>query len=233
MQKVGLILLIILFSGNSFAEIVEVYRWKAFPGKATQLLTDMQEAAQIHNDMGISVQINQLGIGSTQNIDYVMRFDDLETWGRLKDMNAASAEWSTFFSRVATNPGGELVESINGINTDASVMAEDFENGNVFSVFVWDPSPGRSQELAQGFEAAASIHESLGARVESYSEGFGGTDKMHYVMIFDSWSDMAAVQNRMATSEEWLAFQNATSGATEPAATLVQTFTGQTIANFD
>ena len=56
---------------------------------------------------------------------------------------------------------------------------------------------------------------------------------MHYVMIYDSWSDMADVQNRMSTSEEWLAFQNATSEATEPPATLVQTFTGQTIANFD
>ena len=27
-------------------------------------------------------------------------------------------------------------------------MAEDFENGKVFSVFVWDPAPGRSQDLA-------------------------------------------------------------------------------------
>lgn len=56
---------------------------------------------------------------------------------------------------------------------------------------------------------------------------------MHYVMIFDSWSDMAAVQNRMAASEEWLAFQNANSVATEPAASLVQTFTCQTFVNFD
>ena len=87
--------------------------------------------------------------------------------------------------------------------------------------------------MALGFETAARIHESLGARVESYSEGFGGTDKMHYVMIYDSWSDMADVQNRMTTSEEWLAFQDATSEATEPAAALVQTFTGQTVANFD
>jgi hypothetical protein len=56
---------------------------------------------------------------------------------------------------------------------------------------------------------------------------------MHYVMIYDSWSDMAATQERMATSEEWLAFQNATATATEPGATLVQTFTGQTVAIFD
>ena len=233
MNKSFLLSLILAISSNSFAEIVEVYRWKPFPGKNAQLLSDMQTAAQIHSDMGISVQINQLGIGSTQNIDYVMRFDDIEAWGQLKDRNAVSDDWSSFYSQVAANPGGELVESINGINTDASVMAEDFENGKVFSVFVWDPAPGRSQDLALGFETAARIHESLGARVESYSEGFGGTDKMHYVMIYDSWSDMADVQNRMTTSEEWLAFQNATSEATEPAATLVQTFTGQTVANFD
>jgi hypothetical protein len=148
-------------------------------------------------------------------------------------MNVVSREWNNFYSRVAADPGGELVESINGINTDTSVMADDFENGQVFSVFVWDPAPGRSAELAQGFEAAANIHESLGARVEGYTEGFGGTDNMHYVMIYDSWSDMAAAQERMATSEEWLAFQNVTATATEPTATLVQTFTGQTVAIFD
>jgi len=44
---------------------------------------------------------------------------------------------------------------------------------------------------------------------------------------------MADVQSRMSVSEEWLAFQNANSAATEPAATLIQTFTGQTVANFD
>jgi len=233
MKKVALIISMILFTSSAFSEIVEVYRWKAYPGKAAQLLSDMQEAAQIHSDMGIAVQINQLGIGSTQNVDYVMRFDDLESWGRLKDMNVVSREWNNFYSRVAADPGGELVESINGINTDTSVMADDFENGQVFSVFVWDPAPGRSAELAQGFEAAANIHESLGARVEGYTEGFGGTDNMHYVMIYDSWSDMAAAQERMATSEEWLAFQNVTATATEPTATLVQTFTGQTVAIFD
>ena len=233
MKKVVLVISMVLFTSSAFSEIVEVYRWKAYPGKAAQLLSDMQEAAQIHSDMGIAVQINQLGIGSTQNVDYVMRFDDLESWGRLKDMNVVSEEWTNFYSRVAANPGGELVESINGINTDTSVMADDFENGQVFSVFVWDPAPGRSAELVQGFEAAANIHESLGARVEGYTEGFGGTDNMHYVMIYDSWSDMAAAQERMATSEEWLAFQNATATATEPTATLVQTFTGQTVAIFD
>ena len=233
MKRLTLFCLMIILSTSSFAEIVEVYRWKAYPGKYSQMLSDMQLAAQIHSDMGISVQINQLGIGSTQNIDYVMRFDDMDHWGQMKDMNAVSEEWSTFYSRVAANPGGELVESINGINTDTSVMADDFENGKVFSVFVWEPAPGRSQELAQGFQAAANIHESLGARVESYNEGFGGTNKMHYVMIYDSWSDMAAVQTRMSTSEEWQAFQNATATATEPTATLVQTFTGQTVANFD
>ena len=163
MNKSFLLSLILVISSNSFAEIVEVYRWKPFPGKSAQLLSDMQEAAQIHSDMGISVQINQLGIGSTQNIDYVMRFDDIEAWGNLKDMNAVSDDWSSFYSQVAANPGGELVESINGINTDTSVMADDFENEKVFSVFVWDPAPGRSHDLAQGFETAARIHEALGA----------------------------------------------------------------------
>ena len=233
MKQVLFFVCMTLCASSVFSEIVEVYRWKPYPGMGPQLLEDMQQAAQIHNDMGISVQINQLNIGSTQNIDYAMRFDDLESWGRSKDMNVSSEAWASFYGRIAENPSGELVESITGVNTDSSVAASDFENGKVFSVFVWDPAPGRGQELAEGFQVAASIHESLGARVEGYTEGFGGTDMMHYVMIFDSWSHMASVQEKMATSEEWLAFNNATASATEPSAALVQSFTGQTIMNID
>ncbi|SVB48549.1 uncharacterized protein METZ01_LOCUS201403 [marine metagenome] len=233
MKKLTLLALILIFSQPVFAEIVEVYRWKPYPGKANQLLSDMQEAATIHAAMGISVTINPLDIGSTQNVDYVMRFDDLDSWGRLRDANVASAEWNSFYTRIADDPSGELVQSINATNTDPSVMAGDFESGSVFSVFLWDPAPGRSLELAQGFDTAKSIHEGLGARVETYIEGFGGTDMMYYVMIFDSWSDMANFQESLNSSEEWLAFQVGLLTDTEPAATLVQTFAGSTLAAFD
>ena len=57
MNKSFLLSLILVISSNSFAEIVEVYRWKPFPGKSAQLLSDMQEAAQIHSDMGFPFRL--------------------------------------------------------------------------------------------------------------------------------------------------------------------------------
>ncbi len=80
------------------AEILEVYTWKPYPGKVDQLLLDMQEAASIHSGLGVSVSINALGVGTSQDIDYVLRFDDLESWGRLNDAAVNSPEWKAFIS---------------------------------------------------------------------------------------------------------------------------------------
>ena len=232
MKKLLLSIVILCSAQFASAEIVEVYRWKAFPGQGAELLAAAQEAASIHKAMGASVQINQLDIGSTQNMDYVLRYDDLSSWGRLKDMNATSADWTAFFTRFAEDPPGELVESIFATNTDAATMADDFTDVSAFSVFVWDPVPGGSVALTEGFSAAKLIHENLGARVETYIESFGGTDKMHYVMLFDSWTHMAEVTEALSTDEAWLAFNAATLGATDPTAILVQSFAGSVLANF-
>jgi hypothetical protein len=70
------------------------------------------------------------------------------------------------------------------------------------------------------------------ALVETYIETYGGTDKMHYVMLFDSWTHMAEVTTAMSTDETWLAFNAASLDAIEPTAILVQSFAGSVLANF-
>ena len=232
MKKLLLLIVILCNAQFASAEIVEVYRWKAFPGKAAELLAAAQEAASIHTAMGASVQINQLDIGTTQNMDYVLRYNDLSSWGRVKDTNATSVDYAEFITLFAENPPGELVESIFATNTDNTTMANDFSDVSAFSVFIWDPVPGGSVALTEGFAAAKVIHESLGARVETYIETYGGTDKMHYVMLFDSWTHMAEVTTAMNTDETWLAFNAASLGATDPTALLVQSFAGSVLANF-
>ena len=85
MKKFLFSLSVILFAQNSLGEILEVYTWKPFPGRSEQLLQTFQEAATIHSKLGIGVTINALGVGTSQNMDYVLRYDDLESYGRLKD----------------------------------------------------------------------------------------------------------------------------------------------------
>ena len=68
---ISLSALLVSFSPFAVAEIIEVYTWKAFPGKGTLMLTNMAEAAAIHTDEGASVYMYAHNVGSTQLVDYV------------------------------------------------------------------------------------------------------------------------------------------------------------------
>jgi hypothetical protein len=111
-------------------------------------------------------------------------------------------------------------------------MADDFDEQPVFNVSVWDPRPGSGVELAQGLEMAKAMHERMGARVEIYVDLYGGTDKMHYVMSFDSWTHHAEVFEAMESDEAWLQFIALNSENPDPSAALVDRFAGRVLANF-
>ena len=78
MKKIKNILfsMIFVFSTTSFSEVAEVYQWKAFPGKSQDMLMSMGKAAAIHASEGAQVSINAHNIGSTQLVDYVVRWDN-------------------------------------------------------------------------------------------------------------------------------------------------------------
>ena len=219
------------------AEILEVYTWKPYPGKTDQLLLDMHEAASIHSGFGVSVSINALGVGTSQDIDYVLRFDDLESWGRLSDANVNSPEWNAFVAKVGANPSAELVSSFSLVNQDPSNMANDFtEPGQVINAFRWKPAAGLegTNALRQGFLTAKGIHENLGARVETYEINSSvDVGQMQYLMIYDSYSHMAEVNAAMATDPEWLAFHSSVAAAPGQTAPLVWAIVASTIANWD
>ena len=226
--KFLLVSLTLTFSLSAFAEVLEVYQWKADPGKSQQLLNNMVEAAEIHTELGATVGIYALNVGSQNLVDYVLRFDDNESWGEYKDKIASSEKFQRFWTKVSRNPTGELQMSLTGLNLDASTKAADFPGPFVYGVWVWDPSPGYEAQLLQNFARAAEIHESLGARAEAYGEGFGGTGKYHYVLFFDNWTEMGKFFNKASQSAELAEFN----ASVEPGgATLVNSFSGSTLSN--
>ena len=220
--------LILTISSMSYAEIVEVYTWKSFPGKGQQMLNNMEEAAEIQSSLGASVSINVLNVGSANEVDYVIRVDDMQSWGAIKDKLTTSPEWLRFWTKISRTPTGELQSSLTGINLDASKKAADFNGNYVYGVWIWDPATGRDAEVAQNLVRGRQIDESLGARVEVYSEGVGGTGNYYYVMLFDSWSAMANAFTNMGTSTERAEF---VSGIDPASMTLVRSFTGATVPN--
>ena len=222
----------------SYGEILEIYTWKPYPGKAEQMLGAMREAAEIHSNAGIGVTISQLAQGTNQDIDYVLRFDDLDSWGALNDKNASNAEWNTFFSKFLANPHGELVSSFSMVNHDLSNMASNFANeGQVVGFFRWEPALGLAgaEALRQGFITAKGIHESLGARVETYqvTNGVAGVNDMIYLMIYDNYSHMAAVNKAMQTSSAWNAFQQSVDAQPSQAASLLSSGMAVMAASYD
>jgi hypothetical protein len=215
-KKYLLSIILITFAQTSLGEILEVYTWKPYPGKAEQLQQTFEEAAEIHSSLGIGVTINALGVGTSQNIDYVLRYDDLESYGRLKDANFSDANWNTFLAKARANPSGELVDSWSANNLDSSNMADDFtEQGQVIAFFRWQPAPGAAglQAMTQAAMRSKPIHEDLGSHVEVYQINSGEyRGQVLYLMIYDSFSDMAETNAAMASSSEWqsLLLENST-----------------------
>ena len=82
MKKFLFSLSVILFAQNSLLR-VEVYM--TLSREIRTITQTFQEAATIHSKLGIGVTINALGVGTSQNMDYLLRYDDLESYGRLKD----------------------------------------------------------------------------------------------------------------------------------------------------
>lgn len=238
MKKILLLLLLTAFARHSAGEILEIYTWKPYPGKAEQLLRDMSEAGRIHSELGISVTISALSLGNAGDVDYVLSYEDLESWGRLKDANAQSAEWNTFLAKTRANPSGELIGSFSLNNHDLSNRSNPFsEPGQIVAFFRWEPAQGRagSAALRQGFTTAKGIHESLGARVESYQvmNGQEGVRDMMYMMIYDSYSHMASVNEAMLSNPEWMAFQQSVDAQPSQAATLLRSGLAVMVASFE
>ena len=216
------------FSTITFSDVVEVYTWKAKPGKDAELIQLFRDAAVIHENEGAIVAMEAMNVGDTMGTyQYVMRWDNLVDWGISKDKLNTSAEWAALGEKYTPGELGEMTSSLSGVNLDSSVKASDFSDPFVYSVQVWDPTPGKIQELISNFMMAKSMIEATGARVEIYSEGTGGNGKFHYVLLHENWTKMGEVYAALGSSEEWLAFQDST--AQGNAATLVSSHSGQVI----
>ena len=209
MKKVKVLFLgmLVSFSLIARAEVAEVYQWKAFPGKQQDMLMAMSKAAKIHRDEGAQVAINAHNIGSTQLVDYVLRWDDSKKYAQSKDKQASSKAWVEFWAEANSNPSGELVASFSGNNLDRSRKASDFDGSYVYSVSVWEVVPGKNLQLIERFMESKSILEKSGARVEIYQGNWGAPGEYHYVLLYDSWTALEASFSKLGPGSEWAKMQ--------------------------
>ncbi|MDG0979447.1 MAG: hypothetical protein P8O79_06935 [Halieaceae bacterium] len=219
--RMFLCLAVMSASVSAFAERLEVFRWQALDGKTEQLVSALTEAAKLHEKTGASVGIFQMDVGVPGNatFDYVLRWNASADWAKTKSYNA-SDEWLKFFSEATKNPSGQLMMSLEGLNWDAEVTASSFADDGPFRVFIWRPTPGMMSKIYETFMTAKGIHEKLGAKVNIYNEGVGGTGNIHYVMSWDDWGAMAKSGDAIAASKEFMALQMSAAGLVTPVASI-------------
>ena len=228
MNKIKIILLSVFlsvsYSMNS--EVLEIYTWKAKEGELDKMLSAFVEAREIHESEGaVVVSIEQTDMGGTGEYQYTMRWDDQMQWGAYKDMIGNSPKWQEFWTKWSKNPAAELVATVSGGSMDDS-KAEDYRDPYVWAAYEWKPAPGRTSEMLARMSQSKSIIEKTGAKVTIYAEGVGGTNDYHFVMFYDTWTDMATSFTNLSTSEEWQLF-NASNDPTM--STLISTNSGQKI----
>jgi L-rhamnose mutarotase len=218
---IGICASVIGFGQLAMAEKLEVFTWEPMPGKSPQLIQGMMAAAKIHNASGATVGIYQHDVGSTQLFDYVLRWDNDAAWAKTKASNN-SEEWQAFWAQASENPSGKLIRSLEGYNMDTSVKAQDMASHGPYRVFIWRPVPGNTATLLNNFARAKVIHESLGARIDMYREGVGGTGNYHYLMTWDSWEAMAKFSEDVTKNAEFQKMMAESEGT----AVLVQSIQG-------
>ena len=76
-----------------------------FSGRSEQLLQTFEQAATIHSKLDDWCDYQCIGSRYFQNMDYVLRYDDLESYGRLKDANFYDEEIGILFlEKARANP---------------------------------------------------------------------------------------------------------------------------------
>ena len=215
--------ILVSLSAGAQSEILEVYRWQATPGMDAQMLETWRAAKAIHEEVGATVYAFQGDVGTNLHVNYLMRWDSEAQWGASKDALAKSLAWQAMLANSSAESPATLQWSMRVSNLDSSVKADSFDDGKVFSVFIWKPAPGQTATVVQNFAKAKQIHTALGARVESYLEGVGGVGNLHYTMAFKNWAAMADFNQKLASSEAWA---NLRAEIDPESSTLIDSFTG-------
>ena len=167
------------------------------------MLESMSKAAKIYASEGGQVSIDAHNIGSTQLINYVIRWDNSKDYARSKDLQKSSKAWADFWAESNANPAGELVASFSANNLDPTKKASDFKGSYVYSAAIWKVNPGKDLALITRFMEAKPILEAAGARVEIYAGGWGAPGEYHYVLMYDSWAALEASFSKLGPGSDW------------------------------
>lgn len=178
--------ILLLFSASALGQALVVNIFEPLPGGAQKTAAYAQEAKAIHEAMGASVTIGTTVDGK---MHYGVTLESWSDYGRWAQSLARNPEWQAFQSKINANPSAVQVD--NHILYTAAA-GENVGAGGVYQVYIWEANNGRVGDLMQGGIGAKPIHERAGAKVTVLRDE---QNRMHYVMMFDSWEDWGEFQD--------------------------------------
>ncbi len=179
------------------------------PGKGNVTFQYGQEARAIQEKMGGQVV---LGADQMGRMHFAMAFPDWTAWAKFNEKLQANPDWQAFITKVNQAPSAVLQDNYMLDQPSGG------EVGSVYQVFIWQPDPGRGQDLLKRGMTAKAIHEKAGAKV---GINFDQVGRMHYVMSFENWEAWGKFND--TPNEEFAKF--VASFNEDPAAKLIKIYT--------
>jgi len=200
---------LLFLSTFATADVLEVTIWQPMPGQGPVTFQYAAEAQAIQEKLGASVSV---GADLEGNMHYALSFDNWTEWAAFGAKLDASPDWSNFLSKINAAPSAERLDHY------LLNVAAPGGDGSIYQVFVWQPMPGRINELIAAGMEAKQIHEKAGANVGVYVDQL---NRMHYGMSFPTWDAWGKFQDTPDPAfQNWMAEQNK-----DPTGTLIKVYT--------
>ena len=182
MLRLTMLTAALLIGMQAKAEVLEVAIWDPLPGVsngAQQSIANAMKVKAIHEKHGAQVSVARDQMG---RIHYAMRHDSYAAMTKFYGAAMADEDLAKFWEGANANPTADMVA-----NYMLDVVAPG-GNGPIYEVFIWQPLPGMTGAMFEAGMGAKPIHEKAGAKVTILRDRL---NRMHYLLNFDSWEDMA------------------------------------------
>jgi hypothetical protein len=198
------LLLTLAMMGSAHADVFESWTVKPYDGDRARAIKMLNEAGAIQETHGAEAELWLEEVHGDALIQ-VLRFTNMEAWGRYKDAIAASPKWQRWaakngkylaVSRVRT----ELMTHVSQPTGPTSIL-----DGVVAGhVSAWRALPGKATKMQKDLEKAATLTRKHGLVVHMYRDGASPVQNM--VVGARSYTQLTRRLARRAADPLWQRF---------------------------
>ncbi len=213
MFRLSSLLGILILCSTTQAQVMEVFIWEPLAGVANsgpQLFENGLKAKAVQEKHGaqISVARDQMG-----RMHFALTYDSYAAMVKFYNALQKDEANAAFWKDANAKPVADMVASY------LLDVVTPGKGGSVYEVFVWQPLPGKVNDMVEAGMGAVPIHEKAGARV---SIAMDRLNRMHYILQFENWDQHAKYWD--TPNPEFAEYMEKVSK--KPSAELVKTYRG-------